>query len=188
MKYKPKIIFIVGVFVILLVSSGILTNYKMNQFQDSSGSPLPGKARYTVANSQTTFSAATQGKSRIVKGNERLPSKSGSQSAANQSKLPLESSSSGKDIKVSDLEKRIGQPVAKQDIVKAGLILMSKLSTKDIRYLKNVVMQNSCSRQEYLQSQKILLSRLSAEDINTLNKLGEKYGIETKILSSSTKQ
>lgn len=167
-----------GIPILLLVSSGIFINYKMNHLLNQSGSLLLGKDRDTFTNSQTTVPAAPQDESGIAKENVKLPSKSGAKSAANHSNPQLESISSSKGIKVSDIEKRIGQPIEKQDILKAGLILMRKFSAEDIRYLKKVAMQDSCSREEYQRSQEIILNRLSVEDINTLKKLGENTGVK----------
>lgn len=181
---RKSVIFIAGVFIILLVSSGIFVNDKMNLLLSQSSGLLPLDDR-DFTNSKTTLPANSPDESGMV--TETLPSKSEAQSALNHGNSQLDASSSSNEIKVSEIETRIGQPIARQDVIKAGFILMRKLSAEDIRYLKNVAMQDSCSREEYQRSQEILLDKLSTEDINTLKKLGKKYGSELKILTPNSK-
>ncbi len=184
MKRKSLILLMAGVFVLLLVSGGIVANYKANQLLNLTGSLWEEKGDENSAYSQSTASSVPQNENGSTRGNT-ISSQPEGQQAANQSNPPIASNSAGKDIKVSDIEKRIGKPIEKQDIVKAGLILITRFSTNDIRYLKDAAMQDSWDQEEYQQSQKILLSRLSEKDINTLKELGKKYGIQTKILSPS---
>jgi len=153
---------------------------------NQSGSLLLGKDD-GISNSTTNLSEYSLDQNGITKKNGKLAAQTGSQSTTNQNNSQLDPSKACNAILAAEAEKKIGQPIEKIDVLKAGVILMRKLSTEDISYLSKVARKGSYSQEEYQHSQEILLSSLSVEDINALKKLGKKYGSELKILNPNAK-
>jgi hypothetical protein len=82
----------------------------------------------------------------------------------------------------SDVVNKIGRPVEKGDLVKAGLIILRRLNGEEISYLYHVGRKSSFSNEERGQVRKILLNKLNSDDIVTLKALGKKYGRGLSIL------
>ncbi|MEN6463197.1 MAG: hypothetical protein ABFC94_17745 [Syntrophomonas sp.] len=186
MKSKPKLIIMIGVFISLLVSTGIYMNYRLDHFLDQSGMLLQNKDSGTSTYSDTKLPIAPQDKSGFTKESGNITVKTGATSETNNNPQ-LDSNKPANETLVTHVQKKIGQPIEKKDLLTAGVILMRKLSAKDISYLSKVAMKDSYSQEDYRESQKILLKRLSPNDVNTLKKLGKKYGSELKILNPNTK-
>jgi hypothetical protein len=167
---KRRILIILGFIVVGLAGTGIYLNYQLDHLLNQPG---------VLSALENDTTSAPDGNQAGVGSNTASPGGSGSQAGVSQ---PNSGSSVQKDL-VSDIENKVGQPVAKQDLLKAGVILMRRLNAEDIRYLKNVALQGSYSPEEYRHAQEILLDRLSGEDINALKKLGAKYGNDLKILN-----
>lgn len=187
MKSKRRLAIIAGVLIFIISGTGIYVNYQLNHALDQTGIFLQDKDSGAAGSSETKLAEVFGDESGFLNGSEKPAAKTKNSSAASDNNAQLDSSRSKNEIQVADIQKKVGKPIAKQDILKAGLILVRKLSPEELRYLKNVAMQNSYSREEYLQSQKILLNNLSKDDINTLKKLGKKYGSDLEILSPNTK-
>lgn len=84
-----------------------------------------------------------------------------------------------------DLQEKVGQPIAKLDLLKGSIILMQKLSPEEIKYLSQVAKKDSYTPEEYARSKEILMNKLDNEDINMLKKIGKKYGSDLKILDQN---
>ncbi|MEN6327327.1 MAG: hypothetical protein ABFD18_14140 [Syntrophomonas sp.] len=186
MKSKPKLIILMGVFISLLVSTGIYMNYRLDHFLNQSGMLLQNKDSGASAYSETELPAVPQEKRGFAKESGNFATKTGTLSETNNNPQ-LDANKPANETLVTHVQKKIGQPIEKKDLLTAGVILMRKLSAKDISYLSKVAMKDSYSQEDYRESQKILLKRLSPNDINTLKKLGKKYGSELKILNTNTK-
>jgi len=185
MKPKAKITLMIGLFIIILVSSGIYLNNKLDPLLQQPGGFWLGQD--VIGSNDSDTSSSVDQESESTEGNEKAGVKAGVQSAAKSNNSQLNSSRTGNESLVTDLQKKVGQPIEKIDLLKASMILMRKLSAEDISYLSKVAMQNSYSQEDYQHSQEILVNRLSADDINTLKKLGEKYGKDLKILNPDAK-
>jgi hypothetical protein len=77
---------------------------------------------------------------------------------------------------------KIGQPVAKDDLLKGATIIMNKLDEEEIRFIYKVACNEEPTPEEMQEVRRILLSKLSPEDIDTLKALGAKYGKKLRIL------
>jgi hypothetical protein len=86
-----------------------------------------------------------------------------------------------------EVQKKVDRPVEKEDLVRAGLIILRKLNTEEISYLYRVGRQDSCTREELIRSREILLNKLSEDDIRTLRTIGAKYGKPLRILDPNVK-
>lgn len=180
-KIKNTIIF--GLLIIVVVSCGIFMNYKLDLLMQQSGDILAANYPENLINNE----AAPRGENKFTAESSAAEAKNKIQSPAKPVNNHLDSSRAGSKNLINDVQKKVGQPVEKLDIIKASVIIMSKLSAEDISYLTKVAMKDSYTQEDYQHSQEILLKKLSAEDIDTLKKLGEKYGKDLKILYTNVK-
>jgi hypothetical protein len=81
------------------------------------------------------------------------------------------------------VEQKLGQPVDKKDLVKAGMIVMRKLTWDEITFLYNAGNKPKQSPEELRQAREILKAKLTAEELATLMELGGKYGQSLKFLN-----
>ena len=186
MKPKARITIIIGLFIIILVSSGMYLNNKLDHLLQLPGIAWLGQDATGSINSESKLPSVHQ-ESGITEESGKSGIKAGVQSAAKSNHSQLDLSSTGNESLVTDLQNKVGQPIEKIDMLKASMILMRKLSAEDISYLSKVAMMNSYNQEDYQHSQEILLNKLSTEDINTLKKLGRKYGKELNILDPNVK-
>lgn len=182
MKYKPGLMIIIGVFIIVMVSAGIYLNKQLSHLSQSGISLLDqDKGGSDCA---TELLETPEDISQSVQDNGNSAAKAGSSKVSQNSPQAYTGQTSNENL-VTHVQKKIGQPIEKKDVLIAGLILMRKLSTEDISYLSKVAMKDSYSQEDYRKSQEILLQKLSADDIAALKKLGRKYGSEVKILNQN---
>jgi hypothetical protein len=180
-KNKPKLIVIVGVFIIFILGAGIYLNYQLTHTLNQSDRVLQNK-NSRISSSQTRLSNASQIKSGFDKISGILEAKTDTPSQSNHNNVQLNLNRPANETLVTHVQNKIGQNIEKKDILMAGLILMRKLNKEDISYLSKVAMKDSYSQEDYRKSQEILLNKLSTNEINVLKKLGKKYGSELKIL------
>lgn len=81
-----------------------------------------------------------------------------------------------------DVMAKVGRPIDKTDMVKAGLIILKRLSGEEISYLYNVGRKGSMTADERVKVRKILSTKLSDDDVTTLKALGKKYGRSLTVL------
>lgn len=177
MKNKPKLLVITGLLTIVLFGAGIYINHQLSQLSNLSGlsllDPNSGETDY----SKTGSSTSSEGKIESIEGYENLETGS---SKVSQNTSKVTSQVQNKNL-VSHVQEKIGRPIAKKDILTAGIIIMRKLNAEDISYLSKVAMKDSYSQEDYRRAREILANKLSADDINTLNKLCGKYGSKITI-------
>lgn len=178
MKRKPRLLVLVAIFVIVLASSAIYANYRMNNLLNQSGLLSPGQASAVSPTASSVDSPGQDNRSTNVS--------SGSQETKSGKVQPY-STQAGNNIVINNIQKKVSQPIAKKDLLTAGIIIVRKLDPDEISYLKNLALKGSCSPEEYKRSQEILTNKLSADDINTLKELGKKYGNNMSILNPDAK-
>lgn len=185
MKFKAKLGIVIGCCIIIVLSSGIYLNYKLDNLLQQSGSLLLGQDIISSGDSSNIASAEQESKTAEKSGKAGVKTSLQTETSANQSQLNL--SVADKQNLVSDIEDKVGQPIAKIDLLKVSIIAMRNLSAEDISYLSKMALQKSYSQEDYQQSREILIENLSAEDINTIQQIGKKYGKELNILYTNTK-
>lgn len=84
---------------------------------------------------------------------------------------------------ISEVAKNLNQPIKKDDILKAGAIIMKKLSPSEIVYLLNFS-EGDYTKEELLTAREILLNKLSLEDIQILQSIARSYGKSLRILDA----
>lgn len=82
-----------------------------------------------------------------------------------------------------DIAAVVGRPIDKEDMVKAGIIILKRLSNEEISYLYQVGRKGSMTANERAKAHAILSSKLTEDDVKTLKELGAKYGRELSILN-----
>lgn len=82
------------------------------------------------------------------------------------------------------IQGQIGQPIEKMDILKAGAIILRKLSAKEINFLFSMSNKKS-TKEELKKAREILFSKLDEDELNSLRALGQKYGKPLKILDGN---
>jgi hypothetical protein len=184
MRNKPKILVMAGALIIVLVSAGIHISNQVSHFPNQFGISLLDQDKGAPVLGVTKLLEAIEGESGSLQSNQDSNAKTGSLKVS-ETNPQADTSQNGNENLINHVQNKIGQPIAKKDVLIAGLILMRKLSAEDISYLSRVAMKDSYSQEDYRKSQEILLKKLSADDINTLKKLGKKYGSEVKILSQN---
>jgi plasmid stability protein len=182
MKFKQKLFVVIGLFLIAAVSGGFYVNYKLNNLVSSlnqpgsmysdTGSGVSGgdsDASGTDGVGQSGTSARS-GNSSVVKNG------SSGNSSGNASRP------SNGDIASGALSK-VNRPVEKEDLIKAGFIILRRLDSGEISYLYQVGMQENHSREQLLKARDILQAKLTAEELAEMQFLGAKYGKNLDFLS-----
>jgi hypothetical protein len=179
MQKKARLFVTLGTVLILLVVTGIYLNYKMDQVVQSINRPgvLFSDTRSSTP-PLTTDDAEnpdilTSEPSAQIDGNEPLPRK---HSLGSANKVE-------KDDIVSGVQQKVSRPIEKKDLVKAGLVIIRRLSWEEIEYMYDVGSKASISAADLKKVHKILNSRLSAEEIKMMQDLGRKYGKNLDFLS-----
>jgi len=179
MKKQARVFVILGTVIILLVVIGFYTNYKMDQIMMSLNRP-----GVLFSDSQSSSPLDSEANN---KGSEPVLSEHpdlGGDNTLQRKQSPSYSGKVEQDDIVKAVERRVNTPIDKNDMLKAGLIIIRKLSWSEIEYLYNVGTSNSISSAELKEVHRILRSRLSAEDIQVLQVLGRKYGKNLDFLSN----
>lgn len=91
---------------------------------------------------------------------------------------------SGKQI-TAGVEQQLDQPVDKKDLLKAGMLIIHKLSWDEISYLYEMGNKESRTVEEEKKIRETLLKKLTPEDVQVLRELGSKYGKKLDILDSN---
>jgi hypothetical protein len=83
---------------------------------------------------------------------------------------------------VSGVQEKVNRPIQKEDLMKAGLIFVRRLSWDEITFLYNVGSKDQYSAEELQQARDILLTKLTPEELKEIRALGGKYGKNLLIL------
>ncbi len=182
MRRKYKVFIVIGVLVNVVLCLGLYVNYKLDNlvaglnvpgvlFRDVA-SPLPGDIT----------SESPDGNPSTVKPGEGGTVSPGVHVAPGQAPAGTAGTKpANTDIANSVLDK-VNQPVEKSDLVKAGLVILKRLSSEEISYLYRVGNSKHQTHDELVRTREILLTKLSPEDIEVLQALGKKYGKDLRIL------
>jgi len=81
-----------------------------------------------------------------------------------------------------DVMTKVGRPIDKSDMLRAGVIILKRFNGEEISYLYNVGRKGSMTLDERVKVKKILSAKLSDDDVATLKALGKKYGRSLTVL------
>ncbi len=178
MQKKARVFVILGTVIVLLVVTGFYINYKMDQIVMSLNRP---GVLFSDSPSPLDSEADVQG-SESISSEQPL----GGDNTLERKQSPSYSDKVDQDDIVKAVERRVNKPIDKNDLFKAGLIIIRKLSWSEIEYLYDVGTSESISSAELKEVHRILRSRLSAEDIKVMQELGGKYGKNLDFLSADS--
>ena len=193
MSSKMKWFIAVGILINVVLAGGIYANYRLDQVvsslnrpgvlfadpqKEGSGDGVPGGDAQRIDNGDYWNGTWNNG---VEPNNGTGNGKTGSQgSGGSESGNGLERPSNTQIA--NDVAARVGRPTEKSDMVKAGLIILKRLSGEEISYLYNVGRKGSMTADEKVKVKKILSGKLSDDDVTTLKALGKKYGRSLTIL------
>lgn len=170
MSGKKKVFIAVGILLNLVICAAIVANYELNKVVDKLNAPLLRDAIDNNGNSDGSASPDTNNSPT----NQELDWRNYTPEDGNQKNggntVP------DKTQILDSVQNQINRPVEKADVLKAGMIVMRKLSSEEISYLYNLGTKSKRTPEEMAQAKEILTSKLSAEDIETLYNMGLKYG------------
>ncbi len=206
MQRKQTWFIVIGVVLIVLISGGFYVNYQLDHLVAALNRPgwlfvetESEDEALTVGLEEEYEYVDTQPGSKVNR-DHRVPS-AGSNQDGTGSNAPGETPSSNGDTRsvdarqesppasnqqvASGVQDKVGKPIEKTDLIKAGLIIIRKLDGEEISYLYRVGNKDSYTKEELKRSREILLGKLTPEDINTLRELGGKYGKTLRVLDAS---
>jgi hypothetical protein len=177
----------VGCFLILAVVSGIYFNYKLDQVVQSLN--RPGIVYMDAAPETGHEGKADIENPDINDGVSSSPQPQGDTGGTMPSLYDSYMKGRtqgriGKDDIVSGVQQQVSRPIEKKDLLKAGLIIIRKLSWEEIEYMYEVGTKASISSAELKEVHRILSSRLSEEEIQVMMELGRKYGKDLEFLGA----
>jgi hypothetical protein len=194
MPSKVKWFIGISTLLIVLFCAGIYANYRLDQVVSSLNRP-------GVLFSEAQSGSGDNGLDNGVNGgagggtwNKSWGDGSGSGEVnpADNVKLPVQDVSQPGNTVTTDpakpneiasgVQQQINKPIEKIDLLKAGIIIMRKLSWEETQYLYQSGSKDSHSVDELKETRRILLDKLTPEDVQTLRELGAKYGKTLNIL------
>ena len=192
MSAKVKWFIAIGILLNVILCAGFYANYRLDQvvsslnrpgvlFSEAQSGGLENDGQSQGANGSSgsgTWNKSWGDGSGYPIDGVNSPGSGGDGSTGSGDKVTPPSNS---DI-ASDVVNKIGRPIEKGDLIKAGLIILRRLNGEEISYLYHVGRKSSFSNEERGQVRKILLSKLNRDDIVTLQALGKKYGRSLSIL------
>lgn len=95
---------------------------------------------------------------------------------------PSQPSIAEPDAIAGGVQQQIDKPIAKKDLLKAGSVILRKLSWEEITFLYQSGSKDARTADEQKEIRRILLDKLTPEDVQTLLELGTKYGKTLNIL------
>lgn len=182
MKFKQKLFVVIGLFLILAVSGGIYVNCKLNQLVNSLNQTgnLYSDSNSSAASGDDSSTSGSAGSGRAgTSGGGNLSNGINGSSGIGSGAVSRPSSS---DIARGALSK-VNRPVEKEDLIKAGFIVLRRLDSDEISYLYAVGMEDNHSPAEINKVRKILQAKLTPEELEEMQFLGAKYGKNLDFLS-----
>jgi len=192
MSSKKKWFIAIGILINVLLIGGIYANYRLDQVVSSLNRPGVLFADPQAGGPEDGLPGADA--PGVVPGedwNGTWENGPGSPSGSDGTGATGEGAGSNTGDKVerpsnsqiaNDVVARVGRPIDKSDMVKAGLIILKRLDGEEISYLYSVGRKGSMTADEKVKVQKILSGKLSDDDVATLKALGKKYGRSLTIL------
>ncbi len=194
MSGKMKIFISVGIILNILLCSGFYLYYRLDQVVTSLGQPgILFREAQLSPNVDNEFSADTIDDNMPGDDDRSSDTYSGSitYNAGEDYSQPVQMDGYGpgsvesrpsNDQIISDVQNKVGRPIEKKDLIRAGLIILRRLDMDEISFLYQAGKKDTHSPEEMQQARKILLDKLTSEDINILKELGSKYGKELDFL------
>lgn len=185
MSGKKKAFIAVGILLNIVLCAGLYVNYKLDQVVSSLTHP---GVLFTEAGSSSPeddgLTDGSMGDNDANNGPDASADGSGNRSDDSSSDgSTTGDGASPSNVKIAgDVQKKIGKPIEKNDLLKAGLIIIRRLDSDEISFLYQVGRKDSYTQEELQQARKILTTKLSSEDRAVLKALGQKYGKELNVL------
>ena len=185
MSTKVKWFIAIGILLNVILCAGLYANYRLDQVVASLNRP---GVLFSEAQSGGLGNGANGG-SGSSDWNTSWGDGSGNQ--IDGSAAPGSGGSSSSDGEVSQssntqiangAQQQINKPIEKIDLLKAGMVIMRKLSWEETQYLYQSGSKDTHSVDELKATRRILLEKLTPEDVQTLRELGAKYGKTLNIL------
>lgn len=182
MRRKYKVFIVIGVLVNVVLCLGLYVNYKLDNLV--AGLNVPGVLFRDGASSLPgdISSESPDGNQGSVKPGEGGTASQGSPTAPGQVPAGTAGTKPANTEIANSVLDKVNQPVEKTDLVKAGLVILKRLSSEEISYLYRVGNSKHQTHDELVRTREILLTKLSPEDIEVLQALGKKYGKDLRIL------
>lgn len=190
MSTKVKWFIAIGILLNVILCAGFYLNYRLDQLVASLNRPgvLFSEAQSDPLGDDGLGNGANGG-SGSSDWNTSWGDGSGNQ--IDGSAAPGSGGSSSSDGEVSQssntqiangVQQQINKPIEKIDLLKAGMVIMRKLSWEETQYLYQSGSKDTHSVDELKETRRILLDKLTPEDVQTLRELGAKYGKTLNIL------
>jgi len=184
MKRKYKVFIAIGILLNVLLCLGLYVNNRLDHMVTG----LYGPRVISKDNSIQPGELTTDSSAAIPNGSTASPggnrtSTPGASTPNNNSSSPGTITPPSKQDIATGVEQKLGQPVEKKDLMKAGMIIMRRLNWDEITFLYNAGSKSQQSPAELMQAREILKGKLSAEELATLQALGGKYGQSLKFLN-----
>ncbi len=186
MQKKSRWFIALGIALILVVTAGIYLNYRMDQVVKSINRPgilFSDNSPSTSPPDEGTGDSKTGSESPGAITPERPVDGSGSM-PQQQSPSSSEKGTVEQDDIVKGVQQKVSRPIEKKDLIKAGLIIIRKLSWSEIEYMYDVGTKDSMTTAELKEVHRILRARLSNDEIKVMQDLGRKYGKNLDFLSA----
>ena len=194
MSSKMKWFIALGILINVLLAGGIYANYRLDQVVSSLNRPgVLFADRQPQGAGDGTGEAAQQ----IDSGDywngtwgRGIGSDAGTGTGTGDGATGGDSAGSGATVEkpsnqqiANDVAARVGKPIEKTDMIKAGLIILRRLDSEEISYLYHVGRKGSMTADERVKVKAILSAKLTDDDVATLKELGKKYGKNLTVLN-----
>lgn len=171
-----RLFVVIGSALCLLMCGVLYLNYQLDkvvQRLESAGTIYYLEDENSGGNGQTA-AAPDEGAGSATRPENagRSDGKASSTSPGGEEVLP---DSPSKQEIINQVEKRVSRPIDKRDLLRAGIIIMRRLSAEEIGFLYRLGKKDTLSREEIRQARNILFARLNKDELETLTKIGAKY-------------
>jgi len=184
MRRKKRIFITVGILINVMLCLGLYVNYKLDHIVAGLNKPgVTYKDTSSLPDDAANGSSADRPGSSATLPSGKTNNSSGTSTQNNSSSSPGKISQPSTQDIASGVQQKLGQPVEKKDLIKAGMIIMRKLNWDEITFLYNAGSKAQPSTDELKQAREILKGKLSAEELGTLQALGGKYGQSLNFLN-----
>jgi len=178
MRRKKRIFIAIGILINVLLCLGLYVNNRL----DHMVAGLYGPGVVNTDNSIQPGEFNTDSAATVPNGSAISPGGNGTNTPGSSSSPGNITKPSKQDL-ASGVEQKLGRPVEKKDLIKAGMIILRKLNWDEITFLYNAGSKTKQTSEELKQAREILKGKLSAEELATLQELGNKYGQSFRFLN-----
>ena len=188
MSSKMKWFIALGILINVLLAGGIYANYRLDQVVSSLNRP---GVLFADTQSQGSGNGSGEVAQQIDNGDywdgtwgEDIGSDVGTGEGEKGGDGAGETVEKPSNLQIAnDVAARVGKPIEKTDMIKAGLIILKRLDSEEISFLYKVGRKGSMTADEKVKVKAILSAKLTDDDVATLKELGKKYGKNLTVLN-----